>query len=62
MNSDNLKALRKEIGLSLAEAALQVHVTPRTWARYEAGDRKIPKGVVELFCIKNDIDYEKVTK
>ena len=57
MNAENLKELRKEIGLSVAEAALQVHVTSRSWARYESGERKAPEGVIELFCIKNNIDY-----
>ena len=57
MKAENLKELRKSIGLSLAEAAWQVHVTARSWARYESGERKTPKGVIELFCIKNDIDY-----
>lgn len=58
MKTKNLKELRKEIGLSMAEAALQVHVTPRSWARYESGERKAPKGVIELFCIKNNIEYK----
>ena len=57
MEGINIKELRKEIGLSVAEAALQVHITPRSWSRYESGERKIPKGVVELFYIKNNIDY-----
>ena len=58
MQVKNLKELRKEIGLSVAEAALQVHVTSRSWSRYESGERKAPEGVIELFCIKNNINYE----
>ena len=57
MKPEDLKKLRNNVGLSVAKAALQVHVTPRTWNRYEAGDRQIPEGVVELFCIKNGIVY-----
>jgi len=57
MEANNLKELRTSIGLSLAEASSQVHITPRSWARYESGERKIPDGVVELFCIKNNLDY-----
>lgn len=57
MEHTALKKLRKELGLSLANAALQVHVTPRTWARYEKGDRKIPEGIVHLFCNENNIEY-----
>ena len=59
MQAENLKELRKNLGLSLADAASQVHVTPRTWARYEAGDRKLPEGVIHLFCIQNEIDYKR---
>ena len=57
MKPIKLKELRKEIGLSVADAALQVHITPRSWSRYESGERKTPKGVIELFCIKNNIKY-----
>lgn len=60
MDNITLKILRKKLGLSLSQAAARVHVTPRTWARYEAGDRKIPEGVVHLFCIESGIEYERV--
>jgi transcriptional regulator with XRE-family HTH domain len=56
--AQNLKALRQSLGLSLADAAGQVHVAPRSWARYEAGDRAIPEGVIHLFCIQNNLDYK----
>lgn len=50
-----LKALRYKLGLSLAEAARQVEVTPRTWARWESDDDKrvIPKGALKLFYMVN---------
>lgn len=57
MEYQKLKVLRKKLGLSLSQAAAQVHVTSRTWARYEAGDRSIPEGVIELFCVKNKVKY-----
>ena len=57
MDNVALKALRKKLGLSLAGAAARVHVTPRTWARYEAGERKVPEGVVHLFCIQSGVKY-----
>lgn len=57
MEGSKLKALRKKLGLSLSQAAARVHVTPRTWARYEAGDRKIPEGVVHLFCVQSGVKY-----
>jgi transcriptional regulator with XRE-family HTH domain len=57
MDHIGLKKLRKKLGLSLAQAAAKVHITPRTWARYEAGDRAIPESVVHLFCLQNKIKY-----
>ena len=57
MDPKQLKQLRKDIGLSLAGAASQVHVTTRTWARYESGDRQIPEGVIHLFFIQNKLKY-----
>jgi transcriptional regulator with XRE-family HTH domain len=50
-----LKAHRKRLGLSLAEAAAQVEIAPRSWARYESGERRIPPSIVRLFCILNRI-------
>jgi len=58
MQARNLKDLRKNLGLSIADAAGHVHITPRSWARYEAGDRAIPEGVIHLFCIQNEIEYK----
>lgn len=55
-----LKALRKELGLSLAKASRQVEVSARTWARWEAGDQEIPAGALRLFRILNHL--EKVPK
>ncbi len=57
MTKDELKALRNKLGLSVPEAALQVHITQRSWSRYEAGERKIPNGIIHLFCNQNNIEY-----
>lgn len=59
MTGSELKKLRKKLGLSLAQAARQVEVTPRTWARWEAGDQAIPEGAVKLFRILNKLDKVK---
>ena len=59
MKPEELKALRNKLGLSVAKAAGQVHVTARSWSRYEDGTRPIPDGVIHLFCILNDLNYEK---
>ena len=59
MEPHELKQLRNNLELSVADAAGQVHVTPRSWARYENGSRAIPDGVVHLFCIQNKLDVNK---
>ena len=60
MTGAELKALRKELGLSLAQASRQVEVSARTWARWEAGDQAIPEGAMKLFRILNKL--EKIEK
>lgn len=47
-----IKNLRNKHGLSQSAAAALVRVTQRSWARYEAGDRTPPDGMLELFCLK----------
>jgi transcriptional regulator with XRE-family HTH domain len=55
MKGTELKDLRKALGLSLAEAARQVEVSPRTWARWEADTRSAPAGAVKLFKMLNKV-------
>ena len=43
---------RKSCGLSASKAARLVHVDPRTWRRWEAGDREMPEAAWELFLLK----------
>ena len=54
MIGTELKAWRNKLGLSLAQAARQVEVTPRTWARWESGERRIPGGAMKLFRLLNE--------
>lgn len=60
MEPDELRALRERLGLSQAQAAAQVHVAPRTWARWESGARHIPESIVHLFHVVNSVHYEKM--
>lgn len=53
MQAHELKQLRTELGVSIAKAARQVEVHPRTWARWEAGTLAIPDGAVKLFRLVN---------
>jgi len=57
MKPSELKKLRNCLGKSIAEAATQVHITSRSWLRYESGERKIPEGVIHLFCVQNKVKY-----
>jgi DNA-binding transcriptional regulator YiaG len=59
MTGSELKKLRKKLDLSLAQAARQVEVSPRTWARWEAGDQEIPEGAMKLFRILNKMEKLK---
>lgn len=34
------------------------HIAQRTYARYEAGQRSMPEGLVELLAIKFGVDYQ----
>lgn len=55
MKGEELKKMRNDLGLTVAAAAQQVEVHPRTWSRWEAGERGIPRGVIKLFCMVNGI-------
>lgn len=49
---DNIRRRREAVGLTQAEAAALVYVTPRAWQRWESGDRAIPLATWELFLAK----------
>lgn len=57
MTPEEVKQLRESSAMSVAEAARCVQIAGRSWQRYESGERKIPEGIVELFCIKNGLKY-----
>lgn len=59
LSGAELKKLRKSLGLSLAQAARQVEVSPRTWARWEAESKAVPEGAVKLFRILNKLERVK---
>jgi DNA-binding transcriptional regulator YiaG len=54
MTGTELKQLRKSLGLSLNQAARQVEVSVRTWARWEVAE-SVPEGVVKLFKTENGL-------
>jgi transcriptional regulator with XRE-family HTH domain len=44
--------LRKKLGLTKTEAATKVKVNPKTWARWEKGETKMPEAMLSLFKLK----------
>lgn len=53
MTGFQLKALRKKLKLSLAQAAKRVEVSVSTWCRWENGTTPMPKGAEKLFKLVN---------
>ncbi len=49
---EKIKAAREKAGLTTEQAAELVGVTRRAWQLWEAGDRKMQKGMWELFNLK----------
>ena len=60
-----IKQTRVALGYTQKEAAEMVHVSLRAWQLWEAGERKIPPGLWELFVIKaglHPLYFSKVSK
>ena len=53
VDGQELKALRKQLGLSLSKASRQVEVSVSTWCRWESGSQRIPEGAMKLFLLLN---------
>jgi hypothetical protein len=59
---ENLRELRKKLGLSSQQAADSVYKNLRLWQRYEAplsasSSLRIPPATLELFCLKHGLPY-----
>lgn len=59
---ENLRDLRKKLGLSSQQAADSVYKNLRLWQRYEAplsasSSLRIPPATLELFCLKHGLPY-----
>lgn len=55
MTGPQLKALRKRLGLSLAQTAQQLGVSARSICRWESERRAIPAGAQKLFQLLNKV-------
>ncbi|OCG66622.1 hypothetical protein A9G41_12445 [Gilliamella sp. Nev5-1] len=57
VSAEKVLNARKAAGLTQKQSANLVYVDERTWARWEAGDRKMNKNIYELFLIKTGLFY-----
>lgn len=55
MTGSELKAMRKKLGLSLAEASKQVEVSVSTWCRWENGTTPVPRLAATVFKLMNRV-------
>lgn len=67
IDPSQLKKLRKDLSLTQVEAAESVRVERQTWISWEREAdkptaRSMPDGLLELFCIKNKLNYKVLDK
>ena len=51
VDPETVKSIRRQAGLSVAEAAAIIGAAPRTWYCWEAGTRNMPAAKWRLFCL-----------
>lgn len=49
-----IRSARKASCLTIKKAAALVHVHPRTWQKWEYGERHMPRGIWEYFLLIRD--------
>ncbi|RBB38999.1 XRE family transcriptional regulator [Burkholderia reimsis] len=54
-DSDTLRALREQLGITQAQAAELMRVNLRTWQKWELGERTMHVALFELFLIKTGV-------
>lgn len=59
---NEIKDLRKLLGLDAEKASSLMHVNKRTWQRWERGDTPMPYAYWELFAIKAEMIRTGVIK
>lgn len=53
---NELRRLRERLGLTFEQVAKSVHVTSRSWRRYEEGTRPLSATVMHLFLLRHRRD------
>lgn len=59
---NSLKEMRRSVGITATQAAEIVRTDLRNWQRWESGETQIPEAAIELFCIKNGLNYSKYAR
>ena len=54
-SAEDVKEIRSKLGLTQAAAAECIHVSTRTWIKYESDERQMHVAFWELFQIKNKL-------
>ena len=60
VETDQIRPVREEAGLTQTEAGELIHVHQRTWADYESGRKDMPLDKFELFLLK--IKHPKICR
>jgi transcriptional regulator with XRE-family HTH domain len=58
MNHEQLRRHRKRLGFTVAKAAAQVHVAPRTWINWESGKTEVPDTAAHLFALLHKLPFK----
>ena len=59
LQGEKIASIRKKLNLTVEQASVQVHVSYRTWERFESGQNSIIENIWFLFCLLNELDYTK---
>ena len=59
MSAKQLRSARKRLRLTVAQAAAEVHVAPRTWVNWEAGAVEVPDTAAHLFSMLHGLKWRQ---
>jgi len=54
---EHLRSARKRLRLTVAQAAAEVHVAPRTWVNWESGAVEVPDTAAHLFSMLHGLKW-----
>lgn len=57
--NDEVRAMREALGLTQDQAGALVHVSGRTWRKWELAEREMHPAFFELFLIKTGATHDR---